>query len=361
MKFDKNFTNAVNDNYTMTWFQLHNWLKSKGKDFTLNPLPQRFMSGMGNLNYKITLDGTPVVLRRPPLGPIPPGANDMNREYTLLKSLAPFWNLIPKPICFCNNPEIFGAPFLIMEYKRGTCILGDNIPKEWKKNIKVSELSSILIKLLSKLHSINPKTVGLEKFGNPKGFLTRQLNGWQKRCLIATDNNPPKSSRSLYSALTSTYSLENDNHCIIHNDFKLDNILLIKSNNSDKLKATAIIDWDQATIGNPLYDLATLLTYWIESKDPPELQLLKQMPTTMDSFPTRSDAIELYKKSTGSSLHGFRWIYSLAMYKLGVVFLQLYAQYIRGSVSNNKFSEFGNISNAVFEKGLDVLLNKSKI
>ena len=118
MKFDKKFTYAINDRYNMPWFELYSWLQSIGKDFTLEPPPQRFLSGMGNLNYKITLDGNPVVLRRPPLGPIPPGANDMTREYSVLKALAPFWNLIPKPICLCNNSKIFGAPFQIMEYKK---------------------------------------------------------------------------------------------------------------------------------------------------------------------------------------------------------------------------------------------------
>ena len=361
MNFNKKYSHAVNDDYPMPWVELYKYLKSIGKNLTFNPAPERFLSGMGNLNYKITLDGRPVVLRRPPLGPIPPGANNMTREHSLLKALAPSWNLIPQAICLCSDPEVFGAPFQIMEYKEGKCIIGDNIPKEWNNKKSLAKISKILISLLSTLHSINYKAIGLQSFGKPEGFLSRQLNGWKNRCIIATNNKPSKICNRLHLELSKTFAADINNPCIIHNDFKLDNILISKNETSNTIEATAIIDWDQATIGSPLYDLATLLSYWIEKKDPSELQLLKQMPTTIEGFPSRSEAINMYQKTTGFSMTGFRWIYSLAMYKLGVVFLQLYAQYLRGSVKNSKFSAFENISNAVFERGLEVLIKKTEI
>ncbi|MBT7076927.1 MAG: phosphotransferase, partial [Pelagibacterales bacterium] len=170
------------------WQQLSKWLKFKNFNLNLDPLPSRFKNGMGNLNYKIFLNNKPYVLRRPPLGPLPPGANDMKREHTIMSSLSKKFNLVPDSILFCDEENIFGAPFHIMDFKEGFTINGSKLPKEYQSINDAKKISTMLIETLVHLHEIKPIDVALENYGRPEGFLYRQLIGWHKRGTIAHGN-----------------------------------------------------------------------------------------------------------------------------------------------------------------------------
>ena len=307
------------------WKNLSNWVNSKGLNLELNPMPSKFQNGMGNLNYKIILNNKPFVLRRPPLGPIPPGANDMKREHNVMHALNKKFSLVPNSILLCEDESIFGAPFHIMDFKEGITINGDQLPKNYASITDANNISKMLIKVLVQLHSIKLNEVGLEKFGKPLGFLERQLNGWHKRGIIAHDKIPSKSMDKLFDLLSSHNKPEEKEFVILHNDFKLDNIILKFSSNENVFIPQAIIDWDQATRGHPLFDLATLLSYWTLSSDSSNMLLIKQMPSSTPGFISRMDALNLYIKLSGRSIEGFKWIYALSLLKLGVVFQQLYA------------------------------------
>ena len=166
------------------WKNLAIWMNSKGLNLELSPIPNKFKNGMGNLNYKIIVDNQPFVLRRPPLGPIPPGANDMRREHNVMHALSKKFSLVPNSILLCEDDSIFGAPFHIMDFKEGITINGDQLPDNFKSTKNANYLSKMLIEVLVKLHNINPSDVGLET-GKPTGFLERQLKGWYKRGEIA--------------------------------------------------------------------------------------------------------------------------------------------------------------------------------
>ena len=174
------------------WKNLAIWMNSKGLNLELNPIPNKFKNGMGNLNYKIIVDNQPFVLRRPPLGPIPPGANDMRREHNVMHALSKKFSLVPNSILLCEDDSIFGAPFHIMDFKEGITINGDKLPDNFKSTKNANYLSKMLIEVLVKLHNINPSDVGLENFGKPIGFLERQLKGWYKRGEIAHYKNSSK-------------------------------------------------------------------------------------------------------------------------------------------------------------------------
>ena len=337
------------------WKNLAIWMNSKGLNLELNPIPNKFKNGMGNLNYKIIVDNQPFVLRRPPLGPIPPGANDMRREHNVMHALSKKFSLVPNSILLCEDDSIFGAPFHIMDFKEGITINGDQLPDSFKSTKNANYLSKMLIQVLVKLHNINPSDVGLENFGKPIGFLERQLKGWHKRGVIAHYKNSSKAMEELYKHLCSSSTPKEEEFVILHNDFKLDNIILEFSKDRNILEPVAIIDWDQATRGHPLFDLATLLSYWTLAEDTFNMQLIKQMPSASSGFMSRIEALNLYQKLSGRDIKDFKWIYALSLLKLGVVFQQLYAQFLRGTIKEDKYKTFNIIAEAAYERGINAL------
>ena len=337
------------------WKNLSNWINSKGLNLELDPMPTKFKNGMGNLNYKIILNNKPFVLRRPPLGPIPPGANDMKREHNVMHALNKKFSLVPNSILLCEDESIFGAPFHIMDFKEGITVNGDKLPDNFRSEKNANYLSKMLIKVLVKLHNINPSDVGLENFGKPIGFLERQLKGWYKRGKIAHYKNSSKAMEELYKLLYSSSIPKEEEFVILHNDFKLDNIILQFSTEQSLLEPVAIIDWDQATRGHPLFDLATLLSYWTLTEDTLNMQLIKQMPSASSGFMSRIEALNLYQKLSGRNIKDFKWIYALSLLKLGVVFQQLYAQFLRGTIKEDKYKTFNIIAEAAYERGLNAL------
>jgi len=337
------------------WKNLSNWVNSKDLNLEMNPMPTKFKNGMGNLNYKIILNNKPFVLRRPPLGPIPPGANDMKREHNVMHALNKKFSLVPNSILLCEDESIFGAPFHIMDFKEGITVNGDKLPDNFRSEKNANYLSKMLIKVLVKLHNINPSDVGLENFGKPIGFLERQLKGWYKRGKIAHYKNSSKAMEELYKLLYSSSIPKEEEFVILHNDFKLDNIILQFSTEQSLLEPVAIIDWDQATRGHPLFDLATLLSYWTLTEDTLNMQLIKQMPSASSGFMSRIEALNLYQKLSGRNIKDFKWIYALSLLKLGVVFQQLYAQFLRGTIKEDKYKTFNIIAEAAYERGLNAL------
>ena len=349
------------NNKAVNWKNLQDWLHNKSFNLDLTIDPKRFKKGMGNINYKIFLNEEYAVLRRPPYGPLPPGANDMKREHIVMSSLTKTFKLVPNSLVLCEDHNIIGAPFHILEFKLGQTIDGKTLPMKWNNSTVTKHLSITLIKLLVKLHSIKPESVGLESFGKPEGFLSRQLEGWYNRGCISQDNKPTKIMTELYRELKKHRIPREDEHVILHNDFKLDNILLSSLENNQEPKPTAILDWDQATRGHPLYDLATLLSYLTSVDDTDSMQLLGQMPSCQEGFLSRKEAIKLYAKLSGRNMKDFKWIYTLSLLKLGVVFQQLYAQFQRGTVKDKKYRSFGKIAEAAFERGLNTFNSKSYI
>ena len=337
------------------WKNLSNWVNSKDLNLEMNPMPTKFKNGMGNLNYKIILNNKPFVLRRPPLGPIPPGANDMKREHKVMHALNKKFSLVPNSILLCEDESIFGAPFHIMDFKEGITVNGDKLPDNFRSEKNANYLSKMLIEVLVKLHNINPSDVGLENFGKPIGFLERQLKGWYKRGKIAHYKNSSKAMEELYKLLYSSSIPKEEEFVILHNDFKLDNIILQFSTEQSILEPVAIIDWDQATRGHPLFDLATLLSYWTLTEDTLNMQLIKQMPSASSGFMSRIEALNLYQKLSGRNIKDFKWIYALSLLKLGVVFQQLYAQFLRGTIKEDKYKTFNIIAEAAYERGINAL------
>ncbi len=335
------------------WDKLAAHLKAQGFAFEPSPAPRQFAGGFGNLNYLLEVDGKPVVLRRAPPGTLPPGANDMGREHRVLSGLWREFPLAPKALHFCADEAVLGKPFFIMEHRTGRVVraeLADDLVGH------EPALAQLLVDVLGALHAVDPAAVGLAELGRPQGFLERTVAGWNKRCLLASadifdDKRPPKSARRIADWL-SAQRLPDADITLLHNDYKLDNVMLAEA---APPQAVAVFDWDQCTRGDPLFDFATFLSYWVEAGDPPEMMKLKQMPTRLPEFPSRRQVVEMYAQATGRDVSDFLFYRVLGMMKLGVIFLQLYARYCRGETRDPRYAELGAMGDGIFDFTIEII------
>ena len=328
-------------------------LKSKINNFSL----KQFSGGHANLTYLISVNDEEYVLRRPPLGPIAPSAHDMKREHKVQRSLHSIFPLVPNSIYFSDDVSIVGSQFHIIERKKGF-VIRKEFPDFLPLNLNfINQMSDQMIKILSDLHKINPIKVGLEKLGRPEGFVERQLLGWEKRWKLATENT---SLNTIFDDLLENLKLNIPKSkivSIIHNDFKLDNIMW---NNSNFLSPEAIFDWDMCTLGDPLMDLGHMLNYWIDKEDDKDAKLITSMPTTGNKilFPLKSEIIKLYSKYTGFDVKNINWYYAFGAFKLSVILQQIYVRYLKGQTKDKRFANFNKRINALIKRANGINLNE---
>jgi aminoglycoside phosphotransferase (APT) family kinase protein len=312
-------------------------------------LPQQFAGGFGNLNYLVEIGGKPAVLRRPPAGPLPRGANDMAREYRILSSLWRTYPLAPRALFYCAEPEVLGAPFLIIEYRPGI-IVRDILPPSLAGRPEVgAALSRRLVESLVALHAVDPAGIELQTLGRPAGFLTRTLEGWVARANAVADLINPTAFRETVTRLRHRVPPDTA-PSLLHSDFKLDNVII----EPETLAPVAVIDWDMGTRGDPLWDLAVLLSYWVERDDPDCMQRLRQMPTAQPGFLCRREVLALYQRLSGRVVDDFSFYRVLAVFRSAVVFLQLFDRYRRDPARNPDCSEFGSLGRELLEYSFEI-------
>ena len=309
--------------------------------------PRQFASGFGNLNYLVHVDGKPMVLRRPPLGPIQPGSNDMGRESRILMRLWKAFPLAPRCHHFADDPDIIGAPFFIMEFRPGL-VIGGTMPDGMAADAGHG-LGAMMVRTLAQFHAVDPVAIDLDTLGNPTDFLARTLGGWVKRANAAWLGEPPAALPFLANWLGERRPADSP-PTLLHNDFKLDNLIL----NPDTLAPVALLDWDMGTRGDPLWDLAVCLAYWAEPSDPPCMLELDQMPTAGHDFPSRADVAQAYADETGRDIADFRFHRVLAVLRLAVIFRQLHRRYDEGGTDDPRFARFGGLSDGLLDFAVDV-------
>ncbi|MDO9435254.1 phosphotransferase family protein [Hydrogenophaga sp.] len=304
---------------SLDWPALDAYLAAQGHRLELNSQPPRqFAGGLGNWNFLVQVDGQAHVLRRPPSGPVPVGANDMAREYRVLSGLHPHFPLAPRALLHCADAAVIGAPFLLIEYREGT-VLRNALPAGLAHPEQAAQgLTRDLVRTLVGLHDLNPLDVGLQTLGRPDGMVERQARNWTVRAEAAFNGRMPAALVEVVEWLQRPAPAP-QRTSVLHSDFKLDNLILHPAT----LSPVALIDWDMGTLGDPLLDLATLLSYWTEPDDHPAMQALGQMPTAAPGFARRADVLQQYAAGSGLSVSDFAYHRVLALFKLVVVFQQL--------------------------------------
>ncbi|MCB9642409.1 MAG: phosphotransferase family protein [Myxococcales bacterium] len=294
----------------------------------------QFPSGHSNLTYLLRIGEQEVVLRRPPFGAkkIKAG-HDMSREYRILSRLLPVYDKIPKPLLYCEDEDVIGASFYIMERVQGV-ILRSKPPR----GIDLSEdlmrkISEASIDNLAKLHSIDLEKSDLADIGKPEGYVERQVTGWidrYKRSQTDDIAEMEQVARWLEQHIPISQA-----PTLLHNDYKYDNFVL---NPDDLSQIIAVLDWEMATIGDPWMDIGTTLAYWIEPNDPEVMRMLPIVLTYLPGNLTRQQAVERYSQQSGRPTPDIIFYYAFGLYKLAVIGQQIYYRYQQGFTKDERFA-----------------------
>ncbi len=297
---------------------------------------EQFPAGHSNLTYLLRANGQEFVLRRPPFGAesIARG-HDMGREYRVLAGLSRVYPKVPRPLLFCEDRSVLGAPFYVMERVRGLILRRDPPPGLELSPPRMKALSEAFIDNLAEIHGLDLEAAGLDDLGRPQGYVRRQIEGWTERYRRARTDEIPEMERVarwLYEHLPPEQGA-----ALIHNDYKYDNLVL----DPHDLSLRAVLDWEMATVGDPLMDLGTSLGYWVEPDDPDDLQGIRFGLTTLPGNLTRRELVERYARRTGRALSPedalFYYVYGL--FKIAVIAQQIYFRYVRGFSQDERFSQ----------------------
>ncbi|HEY0431647.1 MAG TPA: phosphotransferase family protein [Pyrinomonadaceae bacterium] len=313
---------------------------------------EQFPGGHSNLTYLVRYGDREFVLRRPPVGPVAPTAHNMPREYKLLSVIHPHFPLAPKPVLLCEDAAVIGVPFYLMERRRGFIVratvppqLGGDLHLELRRR-----LSESVVDTLVALHAVDIHTTGIEQIGKPAGFVTRQVHGWAERWQRSKTGELAEMDRVI-QWLAKRIPPEPDGAAtIVHNDFKLDNLML---DEADPSRVVAVLDWEMSTVGDPLVDVGLVLTYWTMSgrsggsggsagtggpggKSTGETSSLRAI-TNGPGWLTREEMIERYERKTGRDLSRIVFYETFARFKVAVVIQQIYFRYVQGQTQDERF------------------------
>ncbi len=310
---------------------------------------EQFRRGHSNLTYLLRLGDRELVLRRPPFGNVVKTAHDMGREYRVLSKLAPVYPPAPRPFLHCDDESVLGAPFYVMERRRGVILRKDLPPGFALAPEAARRLCEALIDNLAALHALDYKAAGLGDLGRPEGYVGRQVSGWTKRYHDArTDDVPPLERAAAWLAANVP---PESGACLIHNDYKHDNVML---DPDDRTRVVAVLDWEMATVGDPLTDLGTTLGYWIEAGDPGPLRANALVPTTLPGSPTRREVVERYAAKSGRDVGAVTFYYCLGLFKIAVIVQQIYARFVRGHTKDERFAGMGQTVEVLGRRAAEV-------
>ncbi|WP_368504817.1 phosphotransferase family protein [Alkalihalophilus sp. As8PL] len=308
---------------------------------------RQFQAGHSNLTYLLKIGNWEAVLRRPPLGPVAARAHDMARESTVMATLAPHLSIIPQPLHFCSDQGIIGAPFFLMERKKGI-VLDTEFPEDLEATPQLARtISEQMVNRLVDLHAINYEKTKLVELTKPEGFLERQVHGWIKRYHQAKTHDH-KGLEDLTTFLSDRIPTSQD-ATVIHYDYKLNNAMF----SEDGQEMVGLFDWEMTTVGDPLCDVGVALSYWIEPNDPTLLKrgFGKPPVTVQEGFFSRRDWVELYAKKSGRHVDHIEYYLTFAYFKLAVIAQQIYFRYHKGQTNDTRFAQFDQTVAALIHHG----------
>ncbi len=295
----------------------------------------QFPSGHSNLTYLVRSGGRELVLRRPPPGAKIKTAHDMGREFRILSGLQGAYPKVPRPLAYCEDETVLGAPFYLMERVRGVILRGQRLPKGLSLSAEqMRRLSIALIDQLARLHSIDLTASGLVGEGRPEGFVERQVTGWSERYFKAKTDQIDEVEE--VASWLAEHAPPESGAALIHGDFKYDNLVL------DPVALdgiVAILDWEMATVGDPLMDLGTSLGYWIDPDDTAAHRMLPLGPTLLEGNLTRRELVEAYAAASGRPLPDMLFYYVFGLFKIAVIAQQIYKRFKAGFTKDPRFAK----------------------
>jgi aminoglycoside phosphotransferase (APT) family kinase protein len=345
---------------------LASWLRARGSergaaDAALEGEPEvsQFGRGYSNLTYLVRFGGRELVVRRAPPGVDIRGAHDMGREFRILAALAPSWPKVPKPVAYCDDPSIIGTRFYVMERVHGV-ILRARVSEDLVLDAPtMRRASEATCDTLAAIHGLDWRALGLGDLGKPEGYVERQVRGWAERWRKARTDDVPQVEKLgawLEERMPRDAGDAARRATLVHNDFKYDNVVL----SEDLARVLAVLDWEMATLGDPLMDLGTTLGYWIQEDDPPVFQVAVFGPTNRPGNLTRVEIVERWSRATGRDADGILFYYAFALFKLAVVAQQLYKRWVLGHTKEERYAAMLEGVRAVASSAL-VAVEKGRI
>ena len=321
--------------------KVHRWLS----DFipeTSAPEVMQFRSGASNLTYLLKYPNRELVLRRPPVGKKAVSAHDMKREFLIQSRLKPVYGLVPNVIALCEDHSVLGSDFYVMERIQGEIFRRD-VPATLTKE-DISIMATSLVSGLAQLHSVDATV--LSELNKGAGYVGRQVAGWSKRYRDALTDDVPD-GELVMNWLTKEQPEDVDS-CIIHGDWRIDNLVF----DLTEKKLVGVLDWELATVGDPLMDLGSALAYWVDSDDEPNFASLRRQPSQLPGMPTRNEFIAKYLELSGRKCDDFTFYEVFGLFRLSVIIQQIWARYRAGQTSNPAFKGFG--------VGVNILINRAQ-
>jgi aminoglycoside phosphotransferase (APT) family kinase protein len=329
---------------------LDSYLRDRHPGLVTGPLSAELIAGgRSNLTYYLT-DGTSRwVLRRPPLGHVLATAHDMSREYRVLTALAGTDIPVPETVTLCTDPEVLGAPFYLMRRVEGV-VLRSFRDTQRLGPAACEALAHQLVDVLADLHNLHPQDVGLGDFGRPEGYLTRQVSRWRKQ-LDSSRSREVDGIDELYDKLAGSVPTS-QRYSLLHGDFRLDNVLVTGWADPARQRITGVLDWEMATLGDPLADLGLFVIYSRGAgKDDP----VSGGVTSAPGFPPIEEQIDRYARRTGTDVSQLDWYVGLASFKLAVVLEGIYYRFMLGKTIGPGFDRIGALVPGLVRNGLDAL------
>ena len=309
------------------------YLRTEIPGLTGEIIISQFPSGHSNLTYLITVGNREFVLRRPPFGRKVKTAHDMGREYQVLKALRPLFPYCPEALAYTEDESVLGCPFYIMERLKGIILRKELPPGMTLTAGDARQLCERLIDVFVELHRVDYRGTDLEGLGRPEGYVQRQVTGWSERYRGARTPDAPD-CETVMAWLLERMPADHQASAVIHNDYRFDNVVLAPDNS---LRIIGVLDWEMATIGDPLMDLGGALAYWIDREDPQEMQAIRLVPTHLEGMMTRAEVVARYCSRMGFPEENMDFYYTFGLFRLAVIAQQIYYRFFHGQTRDQRF------------------------
>ncbi|WP_343063892.1 phosphotransferase family protein [Haloechinothrix aidingensis] len=314
---------------------LHAWLSERVAGLSGPPAVRQFSRGASNLTYLLTYPDRELVLRRPPAGVKAASAHDMSREYRVQAGLRREFPYVPDVLAYCDDPGVIGSEFYVMRRLPGI-ILRSDLPDGLELGEEgARDLSRRFVDTLVELHNVDVHAAGLADLGKGAGYVRRQIGGWSDRYRKARTDNVGD-FESVMSWLDANQP-DDVRICLIHNDFRFDNIVF---DAPESMNVVGVLDWEMATLGDPLMELGATLAYWVQADDDEVMHSSRRQPTHLPGMLTRDEVVARYTERTGLCPENWTFYEVYGLFRLAVIIQQIYRRYHDGHTTNPAFADF---------------------
>jgi aminoglycoside phosphotransferase (APT) family kinase protein len=320
--------------------KLDAWLKQQIPGLRGTPQLTQYAGGASNWTYRLLYENDDLILRRPPAGTKSKSAHDMGREFRLQSALKPVFSAVPEMRAHCADTSIIGTEFYVMQRVDGI-ILRKNLPPTMQLSPDLTrKMCLAALDALISLHQVDYRAAGLESIGAGAGYTRRQIEGWSKRYRDARTWNVPRGEGIMTWLMANLPAHERI--CITHNDFRLDNLVLSRD---DPTQIVGVLDWELATLGDPLMDLGNSMAYWVQADDDFLGRSTRRQPTHLPGMLTRREVLEYYCAKTGFTPENWAFYEVYGLFRLSAIAQQIYYRYHKKQTRNPAFKNFWLIVN----------------